>query len=540
MHIDLSLDCWRSALQNVVRQAGDILDSNLLLGLEDLPFFPLTLLHDLPSNHSPGQSFLNDPRNNLGDVKDWLFTRLQKSTELQGQFFHTDSTSSKLRPKQLVLRSYLHSNKLFLHHLAFLMYMTAGLPPRRKELTGMTWRNHEGPRNSYIQAGSVVLVTSYHKSQWRVGTRPVARFLPAAVGELLVRYLIYVPRFLQFLYKTVNIPLAGAALFCDGATVWTPEVMGSIIQRQTRGQLGIAISTRQWRHIAIALDRRLLQGSGSSLMGISDKWGQQTSNLVGSDSEVDAPAAAGLEGGMAGADNRIHHLQAAHTSGINTNVYGNSLSPQNGLTDTLLAAFRQISCSWHELAEMTPNNSYKRRQSVEDEITQKKAMVSVSPLAVRKGLWTLPAILKSFQNLLGQSAVMQPHQQTALREIANCVPEMLVILPTGGGKTLLYVIPSLLPGAQVTAVVIPLVALKQDLLGRCLEWNIEATSYDQFTCSTNRLHATPPLLFMDVDCATTDHCRAFLRVLLKNWCLDRIVLDKAHLVLTASHYQEQN
>ena len=166
-------------------------------------------------------------------------------------------------------------------------------------------------------------------------------------------------------------------------------------------------------------------------------------------------------------------------------------------------------------------------------------MVSVSPLAVLKLLWTLPAILKSFQNLLGQSAVMQPHQQTALREIANCVPEMLVILPTGGGKTLLYVIPSLLPGAQVTAVVIPLVALKQDLLGRCLEWNIEATSYDQFTCSTNRLHATPPLLFMDVDCATTDHCRAFLRALLENGRLDRIVLDEAHLVLTASHYREQ-
>lgn len=40
MHIDLSLDCWRSALQNVVRKAGDILDSNLLLSLEDVPFFP--------------------------------------------------------------------------------------------------------------------------------------------------------------------------------------------------------------------------------------------------------------------------------------------------------------------------------------------------------------------------------------------------------------------------------------------------------------------------------------------------------------------
>ena len=80
------------------------------------------------------------------------------------------------------------------------MYMTAGLPPQREELTGLTWYNQEAPRNIYIRAGLVVLVTSYHKSQWRVGTRPVARFLPAVVGELLVQYLIYILRFLQFVY----------------------------------------------------------------------------------------------------------------------------------------------------------------------------------------------------------------------------------------------------------------------------------------------------------------------------------------------------
>ncbi len=49
----------------------------------------------------------------------------------------------------------------------------------------------------------------------------------------------------------------------------------------------------------------------------------------------------------------------------------------------------------------------------------------------------------------------------------------------------------------------------------------------------------PALLFIDVDCATTDHCRAFLRALQENGRLDRIVLEEAHLVLTASHYREQ-
>lgn len=79
---------------------------------------------------------------------------------------------------------------------------------------------------------------------------------------------------------------------------------------------------------------------------------------------------------------RIHHLQAAHTSVINSPTYGNSLSLQNGLTNSLLAAFRQVSCSWHALAQITVNNLFKQQHSMEDEVVKKRTMVSVSLLAI--------------------------------------------------------------------------------------------------------------------------------------------------------------
>lgn len=540
LQIDLSLDSWRFALQNTVIQANKILDSSLLFNLKEAPLFPVSLLQDSPSNHLPGQSFLDDPRNNLSDMRDWLFLRFRTSTNLQEQFFHgLVSKSQGFRPKLNAFRSYMHSNQLFLQNLAFLIHMTAGLPPRQKELIGLTWCNQETPRNIYIQAGSVVLITSYHKSQWRVGTRPVARYLPVAVGELLVRYLIYVPRFLQFVNQTMQLPPSGAALFHEGGTVWTADMMGSLFKRQTRGQLGIQITTRQWRHIAIALDRHLLQGARVTIMGISTKWGQQTSILDGSDLEIDAPNESGIQNEISNTEARIHHLQAAHTSGVNTTVYGNDLSFRNGLTDTLLAAFRQVSYSWHVLAQMTMNNPSKRRHSIEDEVVHKRATVSVSPLNFRKKLWTLPVLQESLRKVLGPSAIAKSHQMIALQAIANCIAEMLIVLPTGGGKTLLYVLPSLFPSAQVTAVIVPLIALKQDLLRRCSEWQIEALCYSQSTCPINRLYSMPSLLFIDVDLAVTDHCRAFLLSLQENGRLDRIVLDEAHLILTASHYREQ-
>lgn len=52
------------------------------------------------------------------------------------------------------------------------------------------------------------------------------------------------------------------------------DMIGSLFKHQTWGQLRISITTRQWRYIAIALDRRLLQGAGVTIMGISTKWGQ--------------------------------------------------------------------------------------------------------------------------------------------------------------------------------------------------------------------------------------------------------------------------
>ena len=56
--------------------------------------------------------------------------------------------------------------------------------------------------------------------------------------------------------------------------------------------------------------------------------------------------------------------------------------------------------------------------------------------------------------------------------MARCRPESLIVMPTGSGKTLLFVLPSMLPQAEVTVVITSLVALRQDLLRRCGEWNI--------------------------------------------------------------------
>jgi len=59
----------------------------------------------------------------------------------------------------------------------------------------------------------VTIVTGYYKTKWRVGNRPVTRFLPPAVGDLLVYYLIYVTPFVRWAKFSIGEPGLQGYLF---------------------------------------------------------------------------------------------------------------------------------------------------------------------------------------------------------------------------------------------------------------------------------------------------------------------------------------
>jgi hypothetical protein len=60
-------------------------------------------------------------------------------------------------------------------------------------------------RNVFIYNGDVVLVTDYHKARSATNlSHVVARFLPKAVGELVLIYIIYIRPFANMLYSHVS------------------------------------------------------------------------------------------------------------------------------------------------------------------------------------------------------------------------------------------------------------------------------------------------------------------------------------------------
>ena len=122
--ITMNIEEWRAGIHSMIDTATELLKEELLLGL-DAPHYSIAMLIDSPTDLRPGQSFSNQ----------------------------------SFRPRQSQINEYLLTVQRFLRLISVLIYWTSGLPPRRKELLGLAWCNHETARNLYISHGMMVFIT---------------------------------------------------------------------------------------------------------------------------------------------------------------------------------------------------------------------------------------------------------------------------------------------------------------------------------------------------------------------------------------------
>ena len=139
--------------------------------------------------------------------------------------------------------------------------------------------------------------------------------------------------------------------------------------------------------------------------------------------------------------------------------------------------------------------------------------------------------------LLGAGAAFRSaQQQEALEEIEKGTSPLVVVLPTGGGKSLLFQLPAALPGAGTTIVVLPFRALTTDLIKRCREMGLSSSTWKGGACETPATR----LVFVSAEAAACNHgFLTFAAGLQAQGRLDRIVVDECHVPLTAASYRHQ-
>ena len=137
------------------------------------------------------------------------------------------------------------------------------------------------------------------------------------------------------------------------------------------------------------------------------------------------------------------------------------------------------------------------------------------------------------QKLLNDSKAefKSPEQLLAIHEVYSKDRDVLAILPTGAGKSMLFLVPCILESDLVTVIICPLVALNHDMKGRFFKAGLQIATWSE------RLEKDFRALIVSIETAASAGFLQFLEQLCLQKKLARLVIDEAHIVLTSADYR---
>lgn len=523
-------------------QARAIFQRDLCFDLPDIPTFALRELEDNWDEQAPGHSFLHDIRNTgvIDDHRDWLMMQISRREDLYRMVVQhdpdQDTTGHQVR--SIFAQEYEVAVQQFLGYLSVLMHKGSGQPGRSTEFLGTRWQNKwEGgaTRNIFVHDGYLLFLLTYHKAESRThASRFPVRFLLPEVGHLLVQFLTLIMPFRKVLSKQVQIPAkVSEYLWHDGRDIWSGDRFMRFARTVSQQAHGVPVSMQSWRQIAVAI--AVKKFGGLDYQADLDLQGDADDDVGGQS----------ILASWGGAMADVFHLQAAHSVTTGNRIYGGSVNFDRGLTDAGLQEYFKASRLWHQLCRpaVIPPRAGHRRQASQPVPAVHSALrqrLAYRQRPTRHRLcWGREEVHAAFRQLFREADVVayrSVSQEQLIEAIVTGCAEVVGVLATGEGKSLAFLLPACLPRAGTTVVVVPLVALKQDMTRRCQESEL---SYAIWNANSDRHphHIGIPLLFVSVEQAVRARFRAFLGQLDAIGALARIVFDEAHLVLTAVSYR---
>jgi len=145
-----------------------------------------------------------------------------------------------------------------LEYLLILIRITGGQPGRRTEITTLRYENAmQSMRNIFVKEGRVMIVTEYHKSMAVTDqVKVIPRFLPERVGKLLVVCLADVLPFRQLMDRKASMLTSKGFLWFKKDKPWGTDDLTKALTRESGSNMGFRITTADYRHISVAIDRR--------------------------------------------------------------------------------------------------------------------------------------------------------------------------------------------------------------------------------------------------------------------------------------------
>jgi hypothetical protein len=401
------------------------------------------------------------------------------------------------------------------------MHFTAGNPPRGEEYKSYLIRNMKhSDRTFYWSAGTIMTFQRYHKG---VNAGPsvklIPHFLPPKLTSLFVKYVLLVrpvQSFLVGLRGNIDVALQYMNVWAmerdaamDGGDV--SSLVATAFLEHANLDLGIA----DCRHFAAYFDNAIKQSYCTEF-------------------PIDETS--------------------RHSSAMATTHYANCSNDHRFMDSQQMYTYKLIAEAWHCLLQL--NGSPVDPPPLAPPTTEASTLVrrpdSLCPL-LPKCASLLTSLMYSIAQTDLQSAVPPPprdqtHEVRALRAfrrlghgqwtckeqglavtlVLENILDLLVVIPTGHGKSVVFTIPPMVTSRTII-VVVPLTILvtrHEADVGRA---GLRHTTYGKDTIAFD---APPSILFVSVENAATPRFVELAHTLNHLQKLHSVVVDEAHLLLS--------
>ena len=287
--------------------------------------------------------------------------------------------------------------------------------------------------------------------------------------------------------------LSNVFLFGDNNSAWETHRLTEVLKSNTIKSMGVKMTNRLYRHTAIAIDRQHIRPEAL------DSDGER------SDSDED--------------DGNVHDTMAAHSKRLADLRYARVKNLTGNLTPETIQLFRGVCDRTHSWLNMSSRDAKPLRLK----------HVSDLSITIRDKPKQIERIMTDVYGFNWKWKSEQ--QRDAVERMVAGVSPLFVILPTGGGKTLCFLVASKMEGTGVTVIITPLIALGNDLVKRFKESDVDVVLYK------GRGQRKAKVVVVVTETARMEHFQEYIMELQREARLERIVYDEAHKLVSDQVYR---
>ena len=370
----------------------------------------------------------------------------------------------------------------------------------------------------------------YNKSRKRLGnTDYIVRVIPDDLSQLLAPYIVYIRPFAR-----VQDRRESEYLFADARGPWAGEQLSRELANETTKHLGVRLTVREWRHVAI--------GIAVQWLGQESKTWEKDDEGNGPDKlELELPYGNGEEEMPEGVVDHIMVRQASHGQRVAQNTYAINGAFLHRLEPQLIAAFEYASLAWHKLFDWKSEGS-----RGEGDWAKRKRAANTQLLAdehKRRRLEEGAEIkmeseaMIGLRRIYGPDATFKSEGQASAMELVHDPRRMIniIVLPTSAGKSALFLSVAAMSTHKNVIVVVPFAQLITDIVQRalacgigCMQWKDSASGQE-----------SEPLVVVSADQASTDSFLHYARGLELSRSLAHLFFDECHVAITDTSYRKR-